>query len=341
MLSILGDLISFLITGIGLLVSLFVLLTSFILQISVWILNFVLSPSFISLCYTCVNTDPGKGAVNRFVAAGWELTSGLTNIVFVVALIAIGLGTALRITGYQAKKTIPLLILVALLINFAPVLLGVIVDASNIAMNYFLSAGFGGGDVYFKQVSMAWGATGQSALAPWDIQKSTTALATSLAVNFFNLIGAAVFFLFAFLFLFRYIAIWILVILSPLAFACYVLPATRNVFNMWWKQFIQWSIIGAVASFFLYLANILMNQVLTENAVVVPDPGANPIGVLASSLLPWAIVIAFLFIGLMMSLSTSAMGSSIVVNRAKKIPGMLPKTRMGKKVLGGTASKTH
>ena len=82
--------------------------------------KWVISPGFISLSYT-------NPAGNEFIRVGWTLTRDLTNIIFVLALIAIGLGTALRIRDYQAKKALPILIIIALLINFTPVICGLIV----------------------------------------------------------------------------------------------------------------------------------------------------------------------------------------------------------------------
>ena len=127
--AVLGGILGAITQLLGFFVALLGTVTSLLLELAVQILNAVISTGLISLSYT-------NPAGNPFIAVGWELTRGLTNIIFVVALLAIGLGTALKINDYQAKKALPLLIVIALLINFTPVILGVIVDASNIIMNY-------------------------------------------------------------------------------------------------------------------------------------------------------------------------------------------------------------
>ncbi|GAI48319.1 unnamed protein product, partial [marine sediment metagenome] len=120
------------------------LLANVFLSMSIAILGVVTSPGFISLSYT-------NPAGNEFLAVGWALTRDLANIGFVIILVIIGLATALKIREYQWQKTLPLLIGIALLINFTPVILGLIVDASNIMMHFFL-----GDMVDFTFVATIW-----------------------------------------------------------------------------------------------------------------------------------------------------------------------------------------
>jgi len=81
---------------------------------------------------------------NSFVMDAWGIVRDFTNLFFILIVVAIGIATALRIKSYEVKKTLPRLILVAILINFSPVICGVVIDASNIFMNFFLTAGSAG-----------------------------------------------------------------------------------------------------------------------------------------------------------------------------------------------------
>ncbi|GAF67718.1 unnamed protein product, partial [marine sediment metagenome] len=112
----------------GMFIQIFVLISNLIFGIAGLLLGWVISPSFIGVKFTD----------NPFVNVGWTLTRDLANMGFILILVAIGLGTALRIGEYTAKKTLPLLIIIALLINFTPVVCGLIIDATNIAMNFFI-----------------------------------------------------------------------------------------------------------------------------------------------------------------------------------------------------------
>lgn len=301
------------------------LLANVFLSMSIAILGVVTSPGFISLSYT-------NPAGNEFLAVGWALTRDLANIGFVIILVIIGLATALKIREYQWQKTLPLLIGIALLINFTPVILGLIVDASNIMMHFFL-----GDMVDFTFVATIWHEQLNILLdsAAWSRDLSFLPFAQTLFLIVFGFISGFIFFLFSFLFILRYIAIWMLVILSPIAFFCYILPATRGLFKTWWNQFIQWSIIGVSAAFFLWLSSHLL--LLSWEGKVMSgtfDTGEKvtaPIAEMMNQLLPYSIGIGFLIAGFFVALSTSAMGAT----------GIIAVTQKGAKTaLAWTAKKT-
>ena len=65
-------------------------------------------------------------------------------MILVLILIYIALATILRLAGYETKKLLVTFVIVALLVNFAPVICGLVVDASNIVMNYFVKDLSGG-----------------------------------------------------------------------------------------------------------------------------------------------------------------------------------------------------
>ena len=57
-------------------------------------------------------------------------------MLFILGLAYIGLATALNLSNFNTNKTFGKLILFALLINFTPVITGVIVDVANIISNF-------------------------------------------------------------------------------------------------------------------------------------------------------------------------------------------------------------
>jgi len=302
----------------GLIANILATITGSFLSLAVAIFNWVLSDNFISLSYTKLD--------NPFIQVGWTFTRDLTNIVFIIALVAIGLGTALRIKDYQASKALPILIGIALLINFTPVLLGLIVDSSNILMNFFTQGGFAGGNAFTNFATTQWGNIGSlvGGLKFWDPLASNEARAAatgSFVLIFFNLIAALVYLLFAAILIIRYVAIWTLVILSPFAFACQILPATKKVFGQWWKLFLQWSFVGVIATFFLYLADHIIRittrgDFLSNASLELGD--ANPIASLVQGVLPYFISIIFLFIGLFASLGFAPKGADMVMKAGQK-----------------------
>lgn len=74
------------------------------------------------------------------VLNGWRLVRDFANIWFILILLFIAIGTILRAQSYQAKKLLPTLLLVALVINFSLPITGFIIDISNIVSFQFLKA---------------------------------------------------------------------------------------------------------------------------------------------------------------------------------------------------------
>ena len=280
---------------------LFVVLSTLWLEFAEWLLRFVLSPDFINLSYT----------TNPFVEMGWTITRDFINMFFIIILVVMGLAVALRISEYQWPKTLPRLILIALLINFTPVILGLIIDASNIIMNFFISG-------ITKETFFATRIGGYASFA-FDLTQGANwmeYIIMPIAFISFNFIAGIMYLLFAMLFIFRYVALWTFVILSPIAFFCYILPATKPYFNMWWKHFIQWCLIGINAAFFIYLADQLLFYVITDPGFI--SEGEKEGWGLINVLIPYYVVIAFLYIGFFLSLASAPMGTNAVFSVAQK-----------------------
>jgi len=317
---ILGALMAIPTAIITLILQLVLLVTNLFVSIAGVILWWVLSPYFMSLSYT-------HGGI---VDVGWPIVRDFINMFFIIALVIIGLATALRIKEYQVQKTLPTLIIIAILINFTPVICGLIVDASNIIMNFFLE------ELTGLRIMVTVFSTQGSLLVemfshPFDIRYASAALGKTIGLIAFGGIATFVFLLYSVLFIMRYIMIWVLVIVSPIAFFSRIFPATKRgeyafksilSWDEWWKQFIEWSLIGITAGFFLYLGEQLM--------VMAPGfiPGVYPEGVggmlatpiidFMNNLLPYGVVLAFLLLGFFVATSTSALGAVGITKLAKR-----------------------
>jgi len=279
-----------------------------------WVLQWVLSPDFIDWSYT--------GMDNPIINVGWTLTRDLTNMAFVIVLAFIGLATALKLEQYRYQKLLPQLIFIALIINFSPVICGVVVDASNILTNFFVGQ-FSGMELFCQQsaaqeslIINAFGGGLGNLFNPFSKIYPTL---QALLMTGFNYWAALLFILFAFIFAGRYVAIWILVILSPIAFFASILPNTKGFFKQWWKWFLQWCFIGVTSGFFFYLGNHML--VRAHTMIHAPAPETN---VFASILvqffhfaLPYGIALGFLSMGLLLALKGSAVGADKMVTGAK------------------------
>lgn len=311
---------------ITLILRVFILLSVAFFVLAEWLLRFVLSPDFISVPYT----------TNAFVELGWSLTRDFVNMFFIIILVIIGLGTALRLGEYQWQKTLPRLILIALLINFSPVILGLIIDASNIIMNFFVS-GISSENILSSQYDLYTSRMFSITEEPGWLE----ILLMPFVFIISNFITGVIYLAFAALFVMRYVALWMLIILSPLAFICYILPNTKGIWNMWWNQFTQWCIIGISAAFFLYLSDQLLYYFLT-NPGMMANPDREGWGLL-DAIVPYWVILAFLIFGLFSALSTSAIGAGGIISfaqRQTKAAGSLAVKRAERRTVAPVAGKT-
>ncbi len=259
-----------------------------------------------SVSYTHI-TGPDA---NLAVQAGWPMVRDLANMFIVLGFVIIGIATALRFREYEAKKLLPKLIIVALLVNFSLVICGLFIDGSNIIMDGF---GVKGGYLQRTWTKNVW-KQAVSLIDNWNPKAVSDYIGKAVGLVFQDIMMVVIFFLFFFLLIARYIALWILVILSPLAFVCYVFPFTKKFFEMWWSNFFQWCIIGIPAMFFLWLSDTMAGKL----SKVVSSPAAtSTVSGSFLSMMTYLIPGMFLLIGFLFSLQISAMGTGAAIGAAK------------------------
>jgi hypothetical protein len=294
------------------------LLSALFVGIMALILGWIISPDFISLKFT----------QNPFVNIGLSITKNFANMGFIIFLVAIALATALRIEEYKAKKTLITLILIALLVNFSPVLCGFIIDASNIVMDFFLNHVTGLLGFYNFVMGAAQALWNLIVTSGFNLWANISAAMQILIMIVFNFFAGFIFILFSALFIMRYIMLWILVILSPIAFVSYILPITRRgrsllSWRTWWEQLIAWSIIGIIAAFFLYLGftMIAMINANPRQFVCLPgDQNCGPGGLgLMNNILPYLIPLVLLWIAYRETKKTTAMFAREIVEMPEKV----------------------
>ncbi|MDD5738935.1 MAG: hypothetical protein PHY72_03390 [Candidatus Pacebacteria bacterium] len=255
-------------------------------------------------------TNPAN---NTIIQIGWTLLRDLTNMFFILGLAYIGLATALNFASFNTKKTFTTLIIIALLINFTPVICGLIVDSANIIMNFFLSeVNFNSIADSYKSSHDAMGTINEK--NAWDnmVYWVTRYFLNSL----YGIAAGSVMMIFGLLLILRNFIIWLLVILSPIAFFLRIFDFSKQWFQKWWGWFVSWSFIGIPAAFFLYLSNHLM--ILAKSNQI---PNATQVDALGAALSPYIITIVFMIIALIATLKTRAIGSGIIMNTANKLAG--------------------
>ena len=272
-----------------------------------------------------IGVAPSSGATPAFVREGWEFSRQFVNMFFLLILVFIGLATILRLKEYELQKTLPKLIGIALLVNFSGVFVGLIVDIGNLLTNFFISStgAFGSGSFtdIWNTGSDYVDTLGGGGAEPLEILVS--GVVYGLVLWIFYAVSALAYFAVFLIFFLRQIILWVLVILAPIAFASYILPATRGWWTRWLGSLTQWAFVGIPIGFFLWLSNRVMN----------PDPSdpllygtTQPVLTGDMSVLSTLIVamltpftgMVLLLVGITLSLSMAPSSIKVVTNFVKK-----------------------
>ncbi len=282
-------------------------------------------------------TDPSNLTIaeSQFVQVGWQFTSSLANTAIIVVLVVIGIATILGKEGYGAKKALPKLILIALLVNFSLVFVGAIVDISNIILNTFLTVDVGGEltEAIFESwssivtLNLAYlGSLTAGLMIPFVAPIFQIAFVGALTGVFLpsiiqaimqvitTIIIAGTLLSYALLFYARIFIIQILAILSPLAFISWILPKTKDLWNKWLKALIGWSFLGVVLYFFLLLSSIATAPLRPTVEISSPFTSYSNI----PSLFMYYLTLSFfLIISITLSKKFMPEGASAIISGAK------------------------
>lgn len=196
------------------------------------------------------------------VTQGWALVRDTVNMFFVIVLIVIALGTIFGHKKFQWQTQVPRLLLFAIVINFSKTLAGIMIDFGQVVMLTFanalreIAAGniiemFGLNKVSaFTPTAAAFNPTSSKpGTSAWDL-----AFASLAAVFILSWVLVIMLLLFAIL-LYRIVALWVLIVLAPLAwFAGGAEILGSSAYADWWKNFKCLVAIGPIVTFFLWLA---------------------------------------------------------------------------------------
>ncbi len=218
------------------------------------------------------------------VSTGWTMVRDICNMFFVIVLLVIAFATVLKIQSYSYKNLLKKLIIMALLINFSKTICGFFIDFAQVAMLTFVNAFK---DASYNLVEML-GITSILKLAAITPDESAQWKITGAIVigAIMVIITCVVVLIFVLVLLVRIIYLWLLVVLSPLAYMLSSFPGGQSYASRWWDYFTKQLIVGPLLAFFLWLslasaANFsgkitLTNVSLSEENVPAEYQIANP-----------------------------------------------------------------
>src|SRR3989339_473940 len=211
-----------------------------------WI-NFAVSRLFLSLALFLLTFVIQIAGYNGYIDSvavnvGWVMVRDLVNMAFVIFLLVIAFGTILGLEQYEWKKLMVKFVLAAILVNFSRVICGLMIDVAQVFMTTFVN---GIAAVMFAGMMMM----------------------TMFAI--------------AVMLLARLVVLWVLIVLSPMAFALNVIPKTEKYAQEWWQEFGQNLVAGPILIFFIWLSLVTVGggdvaKEISANNVVKQDNSQQP-----------------------------------------------------------------
>lgn len=283
-------------------------ITDIIASLCEFILN--LGSQMLSWSITAGGIDQtGRGS--PVVTEGWNLTRGLANSALIIGLVIIAINIILGKEEEQAKKTLINFVIIALLINFTPLICGFLIEGANIIARGFISEGITNemSNQFLEGVTLAR-----------DGADLLEVLMLMIFLIVFSIISFFVYILYSLLFLARTVVLWILIVVSPIALATKVFPksnAVRKFFpsilywDDWYEMFLQWVIIVVPAAIFIHLSNIAIKTLV----ITKPPEEANDI---ISNGFSCSLPLIFLIVGFMVTISSGGKIASPIGDLGKK-----------------------
>lgn len=194
------------------------------------------------------------------VKLGWLMVRDVVNMFFVVILLVIAIGTILGIEQYQWNKTLVKLILSAVFVNFSNLICQLFIDAAHVFTLTFASAisATAGGNLinmfHFEKIYAITTGKNDVGVGGESFNLLGRTLVASVVAMLFALLAMLVMGAYAIMMLLRMTVLWVLIILSPLAFLFIALPQTTNRYGEWWKEFSNYVVLAPTISFFMWLA---------------------------------------------------------------------------------------
>ncbi len=294
-----------------------------------------------------------------FLSTGWETVRDIANMAFIFILIYIALTVMLAAETSGTIKTLAVVIVIALLVNFSFFFTRVVIDAGNIVAVQFYNAipldeksqtgGFISG-TKTKDLSLSI----MNAVKPQEllnvamlkkVQETTGSNWGTVGVYLvlFLSVAAMLWMLFfAFLqvgikFMMRIVGLWFVLIASPLAFVAKTMKQTSHFFDDWLQYLIKFSFYPAIFLFMFWILTKFTTSILSsgdKNGIsgngslmnslfqTTPTGGSVELGtvaVIATVAIRMGFVMAVLYVGLKVSDWIVKEGSGLAGNITGRI----------------------
>ena len=271
------------------------------------------------------------------VSIGWTVVRDLANMFVVMGILIIAMGTLLNVENYSYKKLLPKLILAAVVINFSKMLVGVMIDVSQVITLTFVH---GFQDIAAGNLVNAIGLDKILSLSMSDVRTVSAAtggdnaalsvLSSLLLAIIVLVVTAAVLLVLIAYFVGRIIILWMAIILSPLLFVLPFIPKGEKFASQVWEMISKQLMAGPLLAFFLWLSFLIMDvlknptdPILSTTKTVAPLEFQAFVTQISTvnGMLNFVVVVGLLFSSLMLASQMGAAGGKMAGNLAGKMQG--------------------
>lgn len=256
------------------------------------------------------------------VIAAWKVIRDVSNIGLLFGFIFIGITTILDVHGYEAKKTLPRLIIFAVLLNFSLLATQLIIDTSNVL-----------GKVLYDQVEQCPAGTPAGECAKnygisgaimgtsggndvFSAPSTKMTLSYYLGLSVFSLVLTMVLLAGAILLISRAIILVFLMALSPIGFAGLAIPPLNSYAKQWWQTLIGQSFFAPVYLLLIFIG-LKISETLSKSGNLGSALQNGSAGAI-DSVLVFTITSGFMIGALMIAKSMSQQGAGTIISSVQK-----------------------
>ncbi len=192
---------------------------------------------------------------------GWVVTRDFSNMLFIIVLLVIALGTILRSGRYGYQQNLRRLVLMAILINFSKSIALFFIEVSQVVTLAFVNAFLNSLQAGFPELlgltpvlQLVKGNAGAQVVGGLSV------FVQIMLGGIMMVIALIVIVIITLLFLYRIIAFGFIIILAPIAFLLSAWPTGFTYYQRWWKELGNYTAVGPALAFFLWLSFSVVQQ---------------------------------------------------------------------------------
>lgn len=278
---------------------------------------------------TLIGNSPG-------LLIAWSILRDLANMLLLFGFIFIGIAMILDLHSYPAKKTLPKLIIFAILMNFSLFAAEAVVDVSNGLSSVLYRqantssclSGAVPADTTNVECALNYGlaghimqSTGLSSLFSSSIRPTDLAgAATLIGLALFATIGAVVLLAASIMLIVRAVTLTLLMVVAPLGFAGMAIPPLEKAAKEWWNRLIHQAFFAPILLLLIFVSLKITDTLASADtrgslAGALSQQNSSTMGII----MVFALVIGFLIMSLVAAKRFGAMGADFAVKTAGNV----------------------